>query len=133
MFDECQDFPCPANSVCSNMPGSYNCTCHTGFVQNNSLCEGMPLIYVPPTPPALTCLGVTTAPAIPAFVHNNSLCGRYVSCICPANSACSNMPGSYNCTCHTGIVFNNSLCEGMPLVYVPLTPPYRLCTEEQSM
>ena len=112
------------------MPGSYNCTCHTGFVQNYSLCEGMSLVYVPLTPPVLTCLEVTTAPAIPALYRTTVYVKVYnASCICPANSACSNMPGSYNCTCHTGFVQNNSLCEGMYLVYVPLTPPALTCLE----
>ena len=38
--DECASQSCPANSVCVNTEGSYNCQCFNGYEKIGSLCYG---------------------------------------------------------------------------------------------
>ena len=42
--DECLfEIPvCDANANCTNVYGSYNCSCNTGFTGNGFVCNGMP-------------------------------------------------------------------------------------------
>ena len=40
-IDECAASAyCPANSTCSNQPGSFECFCDLGYIMQNSLCVG---------------------------------------------------------------------------------------------
>ena len=41
-LDECKDktHQCDVNANCTNIPGSYNCTCRPGYTGNGSICEG---------------------------------------------------------------------------------------------
>lgn len=41
--DECQTKPCPANSICKNTPGGFNCTCKEGY--SGKGCSGSANIY----------------------------------------------------------------------------------------
>ena len=41
-INECdQPSSCPANSDCKNTPGTFSCTCKTGFTRNGMLCTGI--------------------------------------------------------------------------------------------
>ena len=31
---------CPTNSTCTSIPGTIACSCDTGFIGNQTLCEG---------------------------------------------------------------------------------------------
>lgn len=50
-IDECNEpagdrIPCGTNAVCKNLPGSYECTCPSGFHGNPySLCEGNCMVF----------------------------------------------------------------------------------------
>ena len=37
---------CDVNADCHNKPGSYSCTCKTGYSGNGSNCIGISIIYV---------------------------------------------------------------------------------------
>ena len=41
--DECKDktHQCDINANCTNIPGSYNCTCRHGYTGNGSICNGI--------------------------------------------------------------------------------------------
>lgn len=40
--DECANFPCTdQHEVCTNTPGSYTCTCESGFQKKDGLCQGI--------------------------------------------------------------------------------------------
>lgn len=40
--DECaaESSECDVNAECVNVPGSFNCTCKTGFTGNGTICTG---------------------------------------------------------------------------------------------
>ena len=42
-LDECKDkiHQCDVNANCTNIPGSYNCTCRPGYTGNGSICNGI--------------------------------------------------------------------------------------------
>lgn len=41
-IDECLNttYPCDDNATCTNIDGSYNCSCNSGFTGNGTVCEG---------------------------------------------------------------------------------------------
>ena len=40
--DECSlNGTCPENATCANIPGSFVCSCNTGFTGNQTYCEGI--------------------------------------------------------------------------------------------
>ncbi|XP_023932116.1 uncharacterized protein LOC106156983 [Lingula anatina] len=71
--DECLKTPSPCAQSCSNLPGSYQCSCGTGYILG---------------PDLTTCLDVDE-------------CSRGTH-DCGSNAACNNTVGSYICTCNTG-------------------------------
>ena len=42
-LDECKEktHQCDVNANCTNIPGSYNCTCRPGYTGNGSICNGI--------------------------------------------------------------------------------------------
>ena len=40
-IDECNSNPC--EQMCINTAGSYRCSCHSGYIQNQNNCEGITL------------------------------------------------------------------------------------------
>ena len=41
-IDECLNttYPCDDNATCTNIDGTYNCSCDPGFTGNGTVCEG---------------------------------------------------------------------------------------------
>ena len=39
-INECQDKPCHANAVCTDIVGSYVCQCNQGFTGHGTTCTG---------------------------------------------------------------------------------------------
>ncbi|XP_075404138.1 adhesion G protein-coupled receptor E1 [Tenrec ecaudatus] len=106
--DEClYSSICPENSYCVNSVGSYSCSCQTGFVSRNSICEVL-----------MRCnhLNGIEFEFEADFTLNNgqlSFMDQGVDCadidecfqdqlLCGPNSVCINVPGSYNCRCMVG-------------------------------
>ncbi|XP_060798506.1 adhesion G protein-coupled receptor E1 isoform X2 [Neoarius graeffei] len=87
-INECRENKtiCGSNADCSNIPGSYSCTCHSGFVASNRKEQFN-------ASQSVTC-------------KDNDEC-RENKTICGSNADCSNIAGSYYCTCHSGFVASN--------------------------
>ena len=39
-INECSISPCDTNARCTNTPGSYNCSCNSGYTGNGTHCTG---------------------------------------------------------------------------------------------
>ena len=38
--NECLSDPCGPNTICTNLPGTYSCSCAKGFIQDVLGCKG---------------------------------------------------------------------------------------------
>jgi len=70
--DECTWNPCPEDSTCLNLPGSFNCTCNTGFRQ----------------------LGPMECEDIDECAEGTHICAE--------DADCKNLHGSHACRCKAG-------------------------------
>ncbi|CAH3113355.1 unnamed protein product, partial [Porites lobata] len=90
-LDECKDkiHQCDVNANCTNIPGSYNCTCRPGYTGNGNICNG-----------------IISYPSL-HFIFLQCKDGSHD---CHINTNCTNTAGSYNCTCRPGYTGNGSIC-----------------------
>ncbi|KAJ8029879.1 Fibrillin-1 [Holothuria leucospilota] len=73
-IDECTDnSPCSSDAICTNLDGSFNCSCKDGFSGNGFECSDIN-----------ECISVTQP-------HN-----------CALHATCTNFPGGFNCMCRDG-------------------------------
>ena len=80
--DECEDNPCPARSFCTNLIGSYQCTCNGGYRGD----------------PQVDCVDVDECVEIPNICHRDAVC--------------TNSIGSYQCECKPGYTGTGFVCQG---------------------
>ncbi|KAK7102725.1 delta-like protein C isoform X2 [Littorina saxatilis] len=105
-IDECGSRPCYNNAVCSNLPGTYQCTCPSGFTgrdcdvidsachsspcQHQGTCNGSVDSYT------CTCHGLWTGPNCQTQVD---MCQSEP---CQNNASCLGSNGTYTCACAPG-------------------------------
>ncbi|KAM5237823.1 adhesion G protein-coupled receptor E1 [Ctenodactylus gundi] len=119
--DECAaPGACPEHALCANEPGSYRCTCRTGFLSRGDACTDVDECSQNSTlcGPNSICLNLSghyncscqpgfalAAPQRPGAL-GPAECADVDECAdaraCPVNATCSNVPGSYVCTCPAG-------------------------------
>ncbi|XP_060798509.1 adhesion G protein-coupled receptor E1-like isoform X2 [Neoarius graeffei] len=137
-INECRENKtiCGSNADCSNIAGSYYCTCHSGFVASNGKeqfnasqsvtckdtdeCENNNICGV--NAQCTNTFGSYYCMCNPGFVNSKGwekfnashelTCNDINECrenktICGSNADCSNIAGSYYCTCHSGFVASN--------------------------
>lgn len=44
-INECDGNPCDANAQCTNIAGSFRCTCNTGYTGNGLSCAGAVAVH----------------------------------------------------------------------------------------
>ena len=91
-MDECATAPCPTNATCTNLPGSFECVCITGWTGSN--CD------VPVCAPACvngTCAAPNTCTCLTGWT--GTLCDSPVCAPVCVNGVCTS-PGT--CTCDPG-------------------------------
>ena len=116
-LDECKDktHQCDVNANCTNIPGSYNCTCRPGYTGNGSICNGI-INY----PSRSLHFSASTFSFLCNLIFKFLLPPEIDECKdgshdCHINASCTNIPGSYNCTCRPGYQGNGSICKGKNL------------------
>ena len=95
---------CDSNASCSNIEGSFECTCNEGYTGNGSSCEG-------------NCNITIEALIIPLLLWDDYVQVDIDECtsnshICEQN--CTNTAGSYVCFCQNGYTLdqNGLSCSG---------------------
>ena len=130
-IDECSTGGvCDENAECLDTPGSYMCTCHSGYTGDGDTCLDIDECLSDPCDKNATCTnnnGSFSCQCDSGFVGNGSICsGKVYSPIfvslrhiillsfadvdecsdglnnCSINSTCTNTFGSYQCSCFTG-------------------------------
>uniref|UniRef100_A0A673V752 Adhesion G protein-coupled receptor E1 n=1 Tax=Suricata suricatta TaxID=37032 RepID=A0A673V752_SURSU len=144
--DECarNSTLCGLNSICTNSPGEYNCSCLPGFFS--------PVVWTPEKPEDFRCTDIdeclhmrlsnarctntlgsyfwTCFPGFAPSTRQLNFTGQDVECRdvdecsqdpspCGPNSVCTNAPGSYSCSCIEGFRPNpegslNFSCKRVP-------------------
>lgn len=94
--DECKTGACGEGAICTNLPGSFECTCPTGF-------KGNPR-------PEIGCVDVDEC-----LSTDRQLCGT--------NATCVNTVGGYFCQCPQGFTGNSRIsCTGKSTLSLSLFP-----------
>ena len=92
---------CDSNAKCSDVEGSFRCSCNVGFSGNGTFgyCAGE--FYF-----SYVCMFIIT------ILTDIDECVEE-SDGCHSNATCVNTIGSYNCTCNDGFDGNGVSCESM--------------------
>ncbi|CAH3183403.1 unnamed protein product [Porites lobata] len=121
-LDECKDktHQCYVNANCTNIPGSYNCTCRPGYRGNERICneideckDGSHDCHINAN--CTNIPGSYNCTCRPGYTGNGNICNEIDECKdnthqCDVNANCIKIPGSYNSTCRPGYTGNGSIC-----------------------
>ena len=83
-IDECNPSRCGEHTVCTNLPGSYQCDCLTGYQRGSGI----------------DCVDINE-------------CLDSSTCALQANTVCVNQPGGFTCQCVNGFVKVDGQCEAV--------------------
>ncbi|XP_053372974.1 uncharacterized protein LOC123561094 [Mercenaria mercenaria] len=127
--DECANSPCMGqNKICTNTPGSYTCTCDTGYKEKNGTCQEKSMFYLQnlhnftafspkaaeqcdPNPcqnntQCTVVNGVSTCFCEAGYMFesgSNTTCEDIAECSrtpSPCSQGCIDFPGGYECACN---------------------------------
>ncbi|KAK6468758.1 adhesion G protein-coupled receptor E1-like [Huso huso] len=96
---------CGKHADCINLPGSFRCNCHPGYMQYHDKDKCDELDTATKAPPTKT----TPVSDMNECELNRGLCGKHADCI--------NLPGSFRCDCHPGYMHRQAkqMCFGKRL------------------
>jgi len=114
--------PCDTNSQCSNMIGSYNCSCNGGFTGNETGCVDVDeciddgVCSLKQNTECLNSIGSFDCVCKPGYNGTeDGSCEDIDECsesvMCSINANCLNTEGSFMCLCKDGFEGNGFVCE----------------------
>ncbi|XP_052437637.1 latent-transforming growth factor beta-binding protein 4 isoform X1 [Carassius gibelio] len=120
-IDECRrtPSPCPATGRCENTPGSYRCSCRTGYIFQANVCVDVNECEDPLQCPGQECVNSQGSyhcvSCRPGFSLKNRACSDIDECrqtpdVC-VNGRCVNNMGSYSCVCRAGFRLEGNICK----------------------
>ena len=126
-IDECAtgEHTCDLNADCSNINGSFTCSCISGYSGDGMTCSGQIIFsnYVSCYFSIIMCVNCCTY----LFIYIDTLllwdaCYDYSQILmnvllviihtCDMNADCSNIDGSFTCSCITGYSGDGMTCSG---------------------
>ncbi|KAL9964700.1 hypothetical protein ACROYT_G028376 [Oculina patagonica] len=116
--DECEVDNCDVNADCTNIAGSYKCTCRAGFEGDGKNCKVANLCDSGPCQNGATCkLESSNAYLCICPQHyTGKHCELKDRCRdgldnCDVNAICQNTYSSYTCTCKAGYTGDGNRCQ----------------------
>jgi cysteine-rich repeat protein len=111
---------CDINATCTNTPGSFTCTCNTGYSGDGVTCpnDNECVLGTHNCDVNATC---TDTPGSFTCTCNTGYEGDGVTCVddnecvlgtdnCDVNATCADTPGSFTCTCNAGYEGDGIVC-----------------------
>uniref|UniRef100_A0A9J8CDR0 Latent-transforming growth factor beta-binding protein 2 n=1 Tax=Cyprinus carpio carpio TaxID=630221 RepID=A0A9J8CDR0_CYPCA len=119
-IDECRRTPSPCTDAgrCENTPGSFRCSCRTGYRFQANTCVDVNECEDPLQCPGQECVNsqgsYRCVSCRPGFSLKNRACSDIDECrqtpdVC-VNGRCENNMGSYSCVCRTGFRLEGNIC-----------------------
>ena len=106
--NECASSNGGCDQICTNKPGTYQCSCNQGYISSGKRCQGkLHLSSV-----EIYCQeGMRSHTSIsPLFVSSdvNECASNNGGC----DQICTNKPGTYQCGCNQGYISSGKRCQG---------------------
>lgn len=98
---------CGRDAVCTNKPGSFQCSCPSGYVGDGLYCNGKFCLHCRVYLQFIVLLNFTSFFILSDVDECSSGSHR-----CDKNAACFNTPGFYTCTCRPGYAGTGTKCVG---------------------
>ena len=133
-IDECLNKICQARAYCLNLPGTFNCSCYSGYEDDNCTdideCTEYPCEY------RETCLntdGSFNCKCKDGFENSTSVCQDIDECqvsnsTCPESQVCTNYQGGFSCNCANSS-YGGESCD--TIIDECSSDPY-LCRQDES-
>uniref|UniRef100_A0A671K827 Latent-transforming growth factor beta-binding protein 4-like n=1 Tax=Sinocyclocheilus anshuiensis TaxID=1608454 RepID=A0A671K827_9TELE len=120
-IDECRRTPSPCSDAgrCENTPGSFRCSCRTGYRSQANACVDVNECEDPLQCPGQECVNsqgsYRCVSCRPGFSLKNRACSDIDECrqtpdLC-VNGRCENNMGSYSCVCRAGFRLERNICK----------------------
>ena len=100
-IDECGDSSnnCSPNAICTNTPGSFNCSCNQGYRGDGIACAGEKCYSCK----VLECHSFSILDIDECTDNSNN---------CSPIATCMNTPGTFTCACSQGYTGDGIVCTG---------------------